>query len=38
MAEYRFPTVVTPEIPSADMTPLEALILSTAFDETPVCD
>ena len=35
MAEYRFPTVVTPEIPSADMTPLEALILSTAFDETP---
>lgn len=36
MAEYRFPTVVTPEIPSADMTPLEALILSTAFDETPV--
>lgn len=33
MADYHAPTVVTPFIPSADMTPLERLILGLAFDE-----
>lgn len=33
MADYHSPTVVTPFIPSADMTSLERLILGLAFDE-----
>jgi hypothetical protein len=32
MADYHFPTVVDPNIPAADMTPLERLILDSVFD------
>lgn len=32
MADYHFPTVVQPNIPAADMTPLERLILDLVFD------
>jgi len=32
MADYHSPTVVQPSIPSADMTPLERLILDLVFD------
>ena len=33
MADYYSPTVVAPEIPLNDMTPVERLILSAVFDE-----
>lgn len=33
MADYRTETVVTPDIPASDMTPLERLMLSLVFDE-----
>lgn len=33
MADYHSPTVITPFIPPADMTPLERLILGIAFEE-----
>lgn len=32
MADYHSPTVVQPDIPAADMTPLERLILDLVFD------
>ena len=32
MADYHYPTVVQPNIPAADMTPLERLILDLVFD------
>lgn len=38
MTDYHFPTVVTPHIPYDDMTPLEILILSLAFDESAETD
>lgn len=34
MADYHFPTVVTPHIPFCDVTALEALILPLVFDES----
>jgi len=37
MADYFNPTVVEPDIPDADMTPLERLLLSRIF-ETEQCD
>lgn len=33
MADYRTPTVIAPEIPATDVTPLERLILALALDE-----
>ncbi len=38
MADYHSPTVVTPHIPYDNMTPLETLILSLAFDESTEAD
>lgn len=35
MADYHSPTIVQPDIPEGDMTILERLILSLAFDEGP---
>lgn len=35
MADYYCPTVVEPDIPLADMTPLEHLLLSHMFDSEP---
>ncbi|MHB1205731.1 MAG: hypothetical protein ACYCZX_09205 [Rhodospirillaceae bacterium] len=35
MADYYTPTVVKPTIPSADMTPLERLLLTHIFDAEP---
>ena len=32
MTDYHSPTVVQPNIPAADITPLERLILGLAFD------
>lgn len=38
MADYHSPTVVQPNIPAADMTPLERLILDLVFDaENEAC-
>lgn len=33
MTDYRTETVVTPDLPASDMTPLERLMLSLVFDE-----
>lgn len=38
MADYYSPTVVVPDIPLADMTPLEQLLLSQIFDSEPCGD
>ena len=35
MADYHSPTVVQPTIPSADMTPLERLLLTHIFESAP---
>ncbi|HAU73953.1 MAG TPA: hypothetical protein DCW88_00025, partial [Agrobacterium sp.] len=34
MADYHSPTVVTPNVPFHDVTPLEALLLPLVFDES----
>jgi hypothetical protein len=38
MADYYFPTVVEPDIPLADMTPLEQLLLTQIFDSETIND